>query len=278
MKHDPRRVLEILLDELTQVFHLSPEQVGRCRQQLAEWLRPRWPVLFLATGEEPLSEATLESFRTLTALGIDATLVRSHSFAQVGSAQVLRAQLGSVSLLDNVSAGEICCLPERFPLLCVLALSSNTVIKTILGLRDATPPRVLRAFLERGRPVVAVGLPPQRVNVDEDRAVFWGLPLAVRQWLAEGYRTFEQWGVEFVEAERLVEAVRQRLFGVPARPATIGQAAAAPAPTTGRVFITTDDIRAARSRGDRRIAVSPNTSVTDEAREFAARWGILLIE
>ncbi|KPK72156.1 MAG: hypothetical protein AMJ84_04775, partial [Acidithiobacillales bacterium SM23_46] len=197
-------MLEIILDELAQAFHLSPEAVDRCRQKLAELARPRWPVLFLATGDEPPSEATIEAFRALTALGIDASLLPSHSFGQVWSRRVLRAQLGRLSILGDPPADAIHQLPDHFPLLCILTLSANTVVKTVLGLRDAVPPRVLRAFLDRGRPVVAVGRPPQRLAIDQGAPMFWGLPLAVRQWLAEGYRTLEQWGVEFVEAEHLV--------------------------------------------------------------------------
>jgi len=277
-KHDPRRVLEVILDELAQVLHLSPEAVDRCRRQAAEWLRPRWPALFLATGDEPLSDAVIESFHTLAALGIGATLIRSHSFAQVWPSPTLRARLGAISLLDDLPDQKVRLLPEGFPLLCVLSLSSNTVVKTVLGLRDALPPRVLRAFLERGRPVVAVGLPPARLALEEDDALFWGLPLAVRQWLFEGYRTLERWGMEFVEAERLVEAVRRPLFLAPGQPISGPQSSPAPLTTSSRAFITTDDIRAARARGERQIAIPPLATVTDEAREFAGRWGIMLLE
>jgi len=281
MKHDPRRVIEIILDELTQALGLSPEAVDRCRQQIGEWLRPQWPVLFLATGDEPPSEAAIESFRALTALGIEATLIRSHSFAQVWPTAALRARLGAVSLFDEVGAEKIAGLPERFPVLCVLTLSSNTVVKTLLGLSDALPPRVLRAFLERGRPVVAAGLPPPRVALDEGATIFWGLPLAVRQWLVEGYRTLEQWGVEFVEDERLTETVRRKILG----PATPGGSAAratngepSPGASSQRTFVTADDVRAARARGERQIRVARHAIVTDEARESARRWGILLLE
>jgi len=278
MRHDRQRVLEIILDELAQVLHLSPEAVNRCRRQAAELFRSSRPVIFLATGEEPPSTTTIESFRALTALGVEASLVRSYSFAQVWPLQVLRAQLGSVNILGDLADDEIHRLPDRFPLLCILTLSSNTVAKTVLGLRDAVPPRVLRAFLERGRPVVAAGLPPQRVALEETAGVFWGLPLAIRQWLGEGYRTLEQWGVEFVQPERLVEAVRRHLFGGPSQR---GQAALPAVETHGpsaRLFITTDDIRAARARGEREIRIPPHATVTDEAREVAHRWGILLLE
>jgi len=278
MKHDPRQVVEILLEELAQALGLSPEALDRCRRQIAEMLQPRWPALFLATGDEPPSEATIESFRALTALGIEASLVRSHSFAQVWSSQILRARLGGVKLLDKLGVDEIGCLPDRFPILCVLTLSANTVAKAILGLRDALPPRVLRAFLERGQPVVVAGLPPQRMALDGGITGFWELPLAVRQWLFEGYRTLEQWGVEFVECERLAEAVRRRLFGpgVPSQPASHPGGEADK--LSMRVFITADDVRTAWARGERQIQVPRDGAVTDEAREFARRWGILIVE
>ncbi|MCX8037440.1 MAG: hypothetical protein N3D11_10440 [Candidatus Sumerlaeia bacterium] len=293
MKHPPQRVLEILLDELARALHLTPEQTARCRILLADALMPRRPALFLATGERPLTDPVVEAFRTLTALGVRATLVRSHSFAQVWTSEVLRARLGTVALLDDLPTEEICALPDRFPLLCILALSDNTAMKSVLGLRDAVPPQIVRTFLERGRPVVAAGNPPQRSAVEERAAAFWELPLAVRQWLAESYRTLEQWGVEFVEAERLAETVKQRLFGGPQRPAgsniqTVGstpdsQTEVEAAPTWARDprvphFITVDDIRAARHRGERQMRIAPNMRVTDEAREAARRWGILLLE
>ena len=281
MKHDPRRVVEILLDELAQALNLPPEAMDHCRRQIGEWLRPRWPVLFLATGDVAPSEAAIESFRALTALGIEASLIRSHSFAQVWSNQALRARLGAVSLLDDLGADIIAGLPDHFPLLCVLTLSDNTVVKTILGLRDAVPPRVLRVFLERGWPVVAAGVPPARLALDEGAPVFWGLPLTVRQWLFEGYRTLEQWGVEFVEDERLTEAVRRSLFG-PASPFERATRSTNPkgnaAEPSQRAFITADDVRAVRARGERQILVSHDATVTDEARESARRWGILLLE
>ena len=278
MKHDPRRVLEILLDELAQALGLSPEAVARCRRQIEEMLRPRWSVLFLATGDEPPSEAAIESFRAVTALGIEASLIRSHSFAQAWPTQTLRARLGAVSILDNLDADRIRGLTECFPMLCVLTLSSNTVVKTILGLRDAAAPRVLRRFLERGRPVIVAGVPPQRLALDESATVFWGLPLAMRQWLFEGYRTLEQWGVEFVEDERLTEAVRRRLFGLPSPPDRATNRSENPVGPSARVFLTADDVRAARAQGERQIKVSRNATVTDEAREFARRWGIQLLE
>ena len=285
MKYDPRRVCEILLDELGRALRLSPEAVDRCRCLLAEWLRPRPPVLFLATGDRPPSDDAVESFRVLAALGIDGALLRSHSFARVWPAPVLRARLGACSLLDEsaVRRTEIARLPECFRLLCVLTLSDNTVAKTALGLRDALAPQVLRAFLEQGRPVVAAGLPPQRVAMDQNAAIFWGLPLAVRQWLFEGYRTLEQWGVEFVEPARLADAVRRRVFGDPARRASATPHApqtAAPQKDTpaARRFVTRDDVHAAVLRGDRQLRVSPGTTVTDEARDFARRWGLLLLE
>ena len=114
--------------------------------------------------------------------------------------------------------------------------------------------------------------------MDQSAAIFWGLPLAVRQWLFEGYRTLEQWGVEFVEPAQLAGAVRRHVFGEPAgRPAAkppAGQAFAA----SSRRFITRDDVHAALLRGDRRLRVPGNATVTDEARDFAHRWGILLLD
>jgi len=286
MKYDLHRVLEITLDELAQALGLSPEAVERCRQQIVETLRPRWPVLFLATGDQPPSDAAIESFRRLTALGIEASLVRSHSFAQAWPSQVLRARLGAVSLLDDLGAEQTRRLPDCFPLLCVLTLTSNTVAKTILGLYDAVPPRVLRVFLERGQAVVAVGLPPQRLAVDEETAPFWGLPQAVRLWLLEGYRTLEQWGVEFVRDEQLAEAVCRRFFGHENIGASAQSATRNPrseiraegAEPPARGFITSDDVRSAWMRRERQIAVPRHVTVTDEARDFARRWGILLVE
>ncbi len=293
MKHSPQRVLEILLDELAKALHLTPEQTVRCRFLLADLVMPRQAALFLATGERPLTEPVIEAFRTLTALGVRATLVRSHSFAQVWTSEVVRARLGAVALLDDLPPDQIARLPDRFPLLCVLSLSDNTAMKSVLGLRDAAPPLIMRAFLERGRPVVVAGRPPQRNAVEEHAAGFWELPLAVRQWLAESYRTLEQWGVEFIEAEHLAETVKQRLFGGGPRSAAkanepfVGSAMdmqtgreALSAWTGGeqRLFVTVEDIRAARHRGERQMRIAPNMRVTDEAREAARRWGILLLE
>jgi hypothetical protein len=289
MTHDPQHVIEIILDELARALNLSPVLVDLCRLRIAELLRPRRPALFLATGDTPPCDATIEAVRAMTSLGIDAHLARSHSFAQAWPVDVLRTRLDAVTLLDDLPSGDIRQLPDRFPLLCILTLSDNSVVKTVLGLRDALPPLVIRAFLERGRPVVVAGTPPPRLAFDRDASLFWGLPQPMRQWLAEGYRTLEQWGVEFVAAEQLAEAVCRRVFDVAARgtppaqpdvPATPARTPASPpsSTTVRRVFLTVDDVRAARARGERRIDVAPNVMVTDEARDFAARWGILLID
>jgi hypothetical protein len=281
MKHDARRVIEVLIDELGQVLRLAPEAVSRLRARLEEWLRPRWAVLFLATGERAPDEAAVEAFRALVALGVEASLVRSRSFREVEQAGNLSAfgpvaggQPVALHLIDNPSSDAIGRMAEEFPLLCVLALSENTVTKTILGLRDSKPPVLLRAFLERGKPVVAVGRPPQRVELDGGGAAYWSLPRPMRQWVADGYRILEQWGVEFVEPEGLLRAVRKHLFGLP--DASVLRIAKRAASDSGRRIVTVEDVREARNRGDRRIALAANAIVTDEAREFARRWGIAI--
>jgi len=280
MNRDTREVVEIILDELAQVLGLSHEAVARCRRMLDEMLRPRRRALFLATGEQPPCEVVIESFRALTAFGVEATLLCSHSFSQVWPRSTVRARLGDVTLLGEPAADEAASLPDRFPLLCVLALSTNTVVKTVLGLRDSLPALVLRSFLERGRPVVAAGIPPQRLDLDGNGAIFWNLPLAVRQWVSLGYRTLEQWGVEFVEPHLLTEAVKRHLFGAPSSAARGRGSSPADdrAGSNGRVFVTVEDVRSALARGEREIRLSGGARATDEAREFARRWGIELIE
>lgn len=277
MKHSARRVLEVVIDELARAFGLGPEAVDQCRRSLAEQLRPRWPVLFMATGDRPPCQATIHAFRTLAALGVEPTLLRSHSFSLLWSAQTVGAQLGNLSLLDSLDAGSFAELPERFPLLCILTLSDNTVSKAALGLRDAVPPQVLRAFLDRGRPVLAAGMPPQKSAPSDDEAKYWNLPRPLRQWMSDGHRTLEQWGVEFVDPVELPRAVRRYLFGLPANERPSASPAKA-ASASGRAFITVDDVLAARMRGEKRMNVPAGAIVTDEARDYASRHGIQLVE
>jgi hypothetical protein len=277
MKYDARQLLEIIIDEAAQVLGLGPDAVEQCRRKLAELFQPRWPVLFLASGEQPPSDQTVEAFRALTAMGVEPSLVLSQSFSRVWSPQQLEARLGAVRRLDRFEDDDIAALPDRYPLLCILTLSDNAVAKTALGLRDAVPPRVIRAFLDRGKPVVVAGLPPQQLAVEESDAIFWNLPLALRQWVYRGYSTLDQWGAEFVEPAQLPRAVRRHLFDLP-ESAGPGTGRKTITHAQARAFITVADVRAARNRHERRIDIPPNAVVTDEAHEAARRWGILLVE
>lgn len=173
-------------------------------------------------------------------------------------------------LLPGGSESELVALAKRCDALVIGALSCNTATKVALGIADSVPSSAIRLFLEGGKPVV----------VAEDSAAFRAeavapaAPPKLRRLAEDAVQGLSEMGVRFAETQSLV-AVLDEVFHVPVNETP--ERLAKTRPSMRRMFVTSEDVWAAASRGQRELVLPADAVITDEARDHARRLGLEIV-
>lgn len=237
--------------------------------------RPEAALLVLCTG--PWKDATplVSQLRELAGV-FSSTFIMSASFQEQGGEEELRQRVGtSVRILSRLTHEALRQEVAAHPLLVVAPLSSNTLAKVALGVHDSVPSRVIFEALRQHKPVVAIPPPAGPGSNGAFASDYPRSPFEFHNGRPQYLRTVANWGIRFVESEELLAEVRQTISedGVHAarkRPLS-------DRPPKKRTIITKEDVQQIILEGKRELQISPDTILTDVAKELAASAGIQII-
>jgi hypothetical protein len=262
---------KIIQEELRAVL-----QVRRGSRDVPQSRRePEAALLVLCTG--PWKEAVALVPRLKELAGAFAlTFILSDSFQEQGGKEELRQRTApSVRIISQLTHEGIKQEVTTHPLLVVAPLSSNTLAKVALGVHDSVPTRVIFEALRQRKPVVAVPPPPPLSSTEAAGSDFPRTPFQFQNGRSLYLRTVANWGVQFVDSDKLAAEVRNAILqtgrpGARKRPS-------ADRPLYRHPIITREDIQQLILEGKRELHVTPDTVVTDVAKELAASTGIQII-
>ncbi len=237
--------------------------------------RPRAGLLVLCTG--PWMDATplVPQLREL-ASAFSLTFILSASFQEQGGEEELRQRVGtSVRILFRLTHEALRQEVAAHPLLVVAPLSSNTLAKVALGVHDSVPSRVIFEALRQHKPVVAIPPPAAPGSNGAFGSDYPRSPLEFHNGRPQYLRTVANWGIQFVDSDKLLAEVRQTMsqddvHAARKRPSSDRR-------PKKRTIITKEDVQQIILEGKRELQISPDTILTDVAKELAVSAGIQII-
>ncbi|MCX7015409.1 MAG: hypothetical protein NTW86_23125 [Candidatus Sumerlaeota bacterium] len=241
----------------------------------APHVRPIGPPgpLFLFTGAVSVDDEVWTALAELARKARVASALLSRSFLDHTRESDVAERLPLAALhTPPLSERQILALADAHLALVIPALSPNTAAKAAAGIHDSESTLLLRMMLQKRKPVLALRDMLEPCSAESPLGLAASTPPAMRQTVNAHRLALERLGVRFIERGELVEAGLAAL-----RPADNGpRVLPPPKPALRREFVTEDDLRALKARGESVRLVGPHTIVTDTAREYAAREGIAL--
>lgn len=237
--------------------------------------RPEAALLVLCTGPWKDAAPLVPQLRELASV-FSLTFILSASFQEQGGEEELRQRVGtSVRILSRLTHEALRQEVATHPLLVVAPLSSNTLAKVALGVHDSVPSRVIFEALCQNKPVVAI--PPQAgpVSNGASGSDYPRMPSEFHNGRPQYLRTVANWGIRFVDSDKLLAEVRQTMsqdgeLGARKRRSSDRR-------PKKRTIITKEDVQQVILEGKRELQISPYTILTDVAKELAASAGIQII-
>ena len=230
--------------------------------------------LLVCTGPAPINDAALERLQALRACGIRLSVTACDGFKKCGGLAGLSDQC-DISIADPealLTPFENFCAQYNFVLL--PCLSVGTAVKTVWGMTDTTPAKILFECLRRRFPVLFLRHPESGffcVPWNGEANLAW--PLWIRDNLHQIWRSFLEWGVREIELKNLCETAIDLIRNPPFEMACRITGQHRP-PQGVRIFVTANDIEALWRAGEREVSLPPNALLTSEAHELAAKHKI----
>ena len=229
--------------------------------------------MFLFTGAVAVEDEIWTALAELAQKARGAGALLSRSFLDHTRESDVAERLPLASLhTPPLSERQILALADWRPALVIPALSPNTAAKAASGIHDSESTLLLRIMLQKGKPVLALRDMLEPCAAECPLGVAASAPTAMRQAVNAHRLALERLGVRFVERNELVEAGLAALRPAPDGPRLLPR----PRPAPRREFVTEDDLRALKTKGETVRIVGPHATVTEAAREYAAREGIEL--
>lgn len=246
------------------------------RRELAQSpQRPGPGLLVLCTGPWMDATALMPQLRELAST-FSLTFILSASFQEQKGEEELRQHVGtSGRILSRLTQETITQEVGAHPLLVVAPLSSNTLAKVALGVHDSVPSRVIFEALRQAKVVVAIPPPARPEGNGTPGSGYPRTPFEFHNGRSQYLRTVANWGIRFVDSDRLLSEVRQAMSedGM----GSVRKRLFSDRRPKKRTVITREDVQQIILEGKREIQISPNAIVTDVAKELAASAGIQII-
>ena len=238
-----------------------------------------------------------EVFVQLTALQAHArlTIVPTPGFLRLLEREELSRRLPGVPIITEIHPRDIDTFLGEHSVVLIPLLSATTLGRVVLGLSDGIAPMLIIQALLHDKTIIALreGIlkevdkesaqsSPKETTSENEPPVWSGVytahaalevgiphkhPATHISGLFKSYlRTLEQWGVRFVECEKLAEETQQALFPETPPPKPISATERAPG---RRQVITRDDLWELKRQGITEMHVPENAIITDVAREYA---------
>ena len=257
-----------VVDVLTEYLERRPRAHGENNTSSAQ--KKVFVVLF--SGRRYPSDAFFEQLNALAADGAEFKIVPSLSFHALRGEWLAAQNLPSSGYLlaPPLSENDLTALGKTADALLIGTLSPQSAAKATAGIEDSIPSFLIRFFLEQGKPVIVAEDSAEL----RQTAVPPAAPPRLRRLAEDAYHGLSEMGIRFCEPRHLQKAVHEAFYTpineTPERLAKVK-------PSVSREFITSEDVWKAASQGKRELLVSPNTVITDEARDHARRLGVEIL-
>lgn len=282
---DPERLIEIVAEEVARALRPSAQAGPSAPPSAQNWqpgppgparpARSKAPPgpLFLFTGPVKVEDGVWAAAAELAQAARVASAFLSRSFLDHTRESEAASRLAGVALqTPPLSERQALALAEAHAALIIPALSPNTAAKAALGIHDSEPSQLLRLMLQMRKPIVALRAPLEPKAEGCPLGVVASAPPGFLQTINAHRLALERMGVRFVDLADLAAEGLKALAPPDDRPRTLP----APKPPLKRNFVTEDDLRGLKAKGQTVFQIGPLTIVTDVAREYAAREEIEL--
>ncbi|MCX7718134.1 MAG: hypothetical protein N2111_07000 [Candidatus Sumerlaeaceae bacterium] len=263
---------------------LVREEVLRALQRAEAQLSPQRPgppaaaqtgghmLTVLFTGRLAPSADFLAQMADLGQRGYALGCAFSNSFKQFLSPdEILRSLPAAATHLASDSEREWQSWLAASSALILPLVSLNTAAKSAAGIEDSMPTFILLSHLRAAKPVISC--PDMSQIAVRIREQFAGAAPAMAHTAERNFHALQQMGVQFVPVLDVAAAVG-RAFHV--EPNETPQRLAKTRPFPKREFITAEDVHSAMKAGLKTLTHSRDAIVTAEARDQAARLGVIL--
>jgi len=262
------RIREIVSKVVNELFSQKQSKLSTAKK-----------LLILFTGSLTSYDTIINQLRNITLIGCDTTLVLSESFLNLKSIDEIKNELNPNRILTKLDNYQIAEEVKKADLILIPFLTRNTVAKVLNAITDTVPTNLIFTALLLKKKIIAVrdGADPE--ILDCIHCYTPNAPALMQLLMRKNLELLIQVGVELIKSDQLEEAVED--FFTYKKSTEIGERQVSSTPKflkLQREIITSEDIKKALKNKEKYLYVSPNTIITDIAKEMANKEGIEIIK